>query len=174
MTGQAPSQPVRVLGIDPGTAIVGWAVADGRPGGRPVAVAYGCIRTSKDHDTADRLREIADDLAGIIAQYRPTEIAIEKLFYFRNQTTIIDVAQARGAILLSAAQHGLVIGEYTPLQVKQALSGYGRATKAQMQDLTARVFGLAAVPQPDDAADALAIAFCHLNSRILAGMSKNR
>ncbi len=167
MSRKGMVQPVRILGIDPGTAIVGWAVIDDAGGGRVAHVAHGCITTHKDRTDAERLVEIAQDLCDLIAQYRPQEVGIEQLFYFKNQKTIITVAQARGVALLAAQQHGLVIGEYTPLQIKQAVTGNGRADKRQVQEMVVRIYGLKSIPQPDDAADALAVAFCHSASRVM-------
>jgi crossover junction endodeoxyribonuclease RuvC len=154
---------IRILGIDPGTATTGWAIIEG--GKNPAAIAYGCIETKPDHSDADRLREIAEDLEKICRKYQPDEAAVEKLFFFKNQKTIISVAQGRGVILLTLAQNIRTIAEYTPLQIKQALTGYGRAEKQQIQEMVRVIFKLSAIPKPDDAADALAIAFCHMSSR---------
>jgi crossover junction endodeoxyribonuclease RuvC len=129
------------------------------------AIAYGHISTSPKKTPATRLAEIARDLSEIIQHYHPEEASIEELFFFKNHTTVIPVAQARGAILLTLEQHSLSTYEYTPLQVKQALTGYGRADKTQVQLMVKSLFKLAEVPRPDDTADALAIALCHLNSR---------
>ncbi len=158
---------VRILGIDPGTAIVGWAIIDDYGGGRVKHVAHGCIETESTKSDADRLGEIARDFEQIVATYAPAEMGIEQLFYFKNQKTIITVAQARGVLLLCAERAHLAIGEYTPLQVKQAVAGNGRAEKAQVQAMVKTIFHLDAVPRPDDAADALAVAFCHSASRVM-------
>ncbi len=162
---------VRVLGIDPGTAIVGWAIIDEIDGAQ-ISVAHGQITTSKEMSDADRLVEIADDLSSIIAKYRPAESAVEKLFFFKNQKTIITVAQARGVVLQILRTSGLLVAEYTPLQIKQAVTGYGRAEKAQVQEMVRQILGLAQIPKPDDVADALAVALCHLSSRRIAQMTK--
>jgi len=157
----------RILGIDPGTAIVGWAIIDDCGSGRVVHIAHGCIRTDKTLTDAQRLAEITQDLAQIIATHKPDEVGIEKLFYFKNQKTVIAVAQARGVLLLGVQRAGLVIGEYTPLQIKQSVAGNGRAQKRQVQEMVQKIFRLDAIPQPDDAADALAVAFCHSASRCM-------
>ena len=158
---------MRILGIDPGTATVGWAVIE--QSGRDIkAIDYGHISTPANTPLAGRLIEIVADLREIIAAHRPDEASIEELFFFKNQKTVIPVAQARGAILLTLADTGLLVAEYTPLQVKQALTGYGRADKTQVQLMVKSIFGLSEIPKPDDAADALAIALCHHNSRKMA------
>lgn len=155
---------VRVLGIDPGTAIVGWAVVD-EIGGEHILVAHGQITTDKSWEDADRLVEIAIDLRAIIDEYQPTECAVEKLFFFRNKTTVITVAQARGVVLQVARAQKLLIAEYTPLQIKQAVTGYGRAEKSQVQEMVKQILNLTNIPEPDDVADAVAVALCHLASR---------
>ncbi len=155
---------LRVLGIDPGTAIVGWAVLEENEG-KMKAIAYGHISTHKDSPTASRLLEISSDLEKIIKKYKPQESAVEDLFFFKNATTVIKVSQARGVILLTLEKLSVIIKEYTPLQVKQAITGYGRAEKSQMQLMTKNILKLKEIPKPDDTADAIAIALCHLNSR---------
>ncbi|HEX8974080.1 MAG TPA: crossover junction endodeoxyribonuclease RuvC [Patescibacteria group bacterium] len=158
------SEPLRVLGVDPGTAIVGWAVLEER-NGKPAAIAYGHISTSPKNTTTERLLEVAEDLDQIIKKHNPHEAAVEDLFFFKNVTTAMKVSQARGAILLTLEKNCVSIFEYTPLQVKQALTGYGRAEKKQIQIMTQKILGLKSIPKPDDTADAIAIALCHLNSR---------
>ncbi len=153
-------RPVRILGIDPGTAIVGWGVIDA-DGSQIHHVAHGCITTPKESADAQRLEEIARDLAVIIAEYTPQLAAVERIFYAKNQTTVIGVAQARGVILAELARANIAIGEYSPPQVKQAVTGHGRADKKQVQEMVRALCGLARYPQPDDAADALAVAICH-------------
>ena len=155
---------VRVLGIDPGTATTGWAIVTEKDCNF-VPVAYGHISTEKTETDDARILEISNDLKEIIAKHSPTEAAIEELFFFKNKKTVIQVAQARGAILLTLKQNNVKVCGYTPLQVKQALTGYGRADKNQMQEMTKNIMKLARLPKPDDTADALAIAICHLNSR---------
>ena len=151
---------MKILGIDPGTATVGWGIIE-EVNGKPRAVAYGHIATDKKLPIAERLQEIRSDLTTLIKQYKPDRAAVEELFFFNNQKTIITVAEARGIILLTLADFSLKIAEYTPLEVKQSLTNYGRADKTQMQEMTMRLLGLKEIPRPDDAADALAIALCH-------------
>lgn len=158
------SPTLRILGVDPGTATVGWGIVEQKDG-RLVSIAHGHISTSPKDTNATRLKEIAHDLAKIIESYHPDEAAIEKLFYFKNQKTIIEVAQARGVLLLTLAQKIPIIAEYTPLQIKQSLTGYGRAEKHQVQQMVKSVLSLKEIPKPDDTADALAIAICHIHSR---------
>lgn len=155
---------MRILGIDPGTALIGWGVIDyGR--GTPTAVAYGHISTPAKTELADRLLTIADDLSEIIGRYAPDEAAVEELFFSNNAKTAMSVAQARGAIVLTLRRNGLVAHGYTPNQVKQALTSYGRADKKQMQMMVANILKLPEIPKPDDTADALAVAVCHSFSR---------
>jgi crossover junction endodeoxyribonuclease RuvC len=157
---------VRILGIDPGTAIVGWGVIDHDPQKLSnKVVAYGHIETLSTLSDATRLAEIVSGITDLINTYKPHEAGLETLFYFKNAKTIITVAQARGVILHTCFSHKLVIGEYTPLQIKQSLTGYGRANKSQMQEMIRNVLKLKKVPTPDDTADALAVALCHSNSR---------
>jgi crossover junction endodeoxyribonuclease RuvC len=155
---------MKILGIDPGTATVGWGVIEVQ-GGKTTSVAYGHISTSKDLAPEKRLAEIASDLETIIKQYQPEEAAVEELFFFKNQKTIISVAQARGVILLTLENFCVNISGYTPLEVKQALTNYGRAEKTQIQLMVQAILKLPAIPQPDDTADALAIALCHASRR---------
>lgn len=157
---------MRILGIDPGTATTGWAVLK-QDKGKITPLGYGCITTSKNKTDEERLLEIAHDLAKIIKKYQPSEAAIENLFFFKNQKTVITVAQSRGAILLTLAQFDVKVCGYTPLEVKQAITGYGRAEKKQVQEMTKNILRLKTIPKPDDCADAIAIAICHINSRSL-------
>ena len=154
---------MRVLGIDPGYAIVGWGVVE-YMGNRFAPVGYGAVITEKDTPFEQRLIEIYDGVLDMCKRYQPEALSIEKLYYQHNQTTVIGVAEARGVILLAAAKCGVPIYEYTPMQVKQAVVGYGLADKKQVMDMTKRLLKLKAVPRPDDAADALAIALCHARS----------
>lgn len=163
------TQPYRILGIDPGTAIIGWGIIDVYDStSTPQTIAYGHISTHKDQPDWERLCDIAQDLTHIIDRYTPHVAAIEELFYFKNQKTVITVAQARGVIVEKCASHNLEIASYTPLQIKQSLTGYGRADKKQMQDMVTKTLQLPAIPQPDDTADALAVAICHKNSYLFA------
>ncbi|MBR2463854.1 MAG: crossover junction endodeoxyribonuclease RuvC [Clostridia bacterium] len=152
-----------ILGIDPGLAIVGWGVVEYRAGKfRPLG--YGAIRTPAGVRTEERLAGIYRDLNTIIDHFHPEEMAVEELFFNTNITTGIRVAEARGIVLLCGEQKGLRISEYTPLQVKQAVVGYGRAEKKQVMAMVTSLLGLKETPKPDDTADALAIAVCHAHS----------
>jgi crossover junction endodeoxyribonuclease RuvC len=157
---------LRVIGLDPGTATTGWAILEENEG-KITTVAYGHISTDKSGSEEARLLEIAKDIKKILLKFQPSEAAIENLFFFKNQKTIISVAQSRGALLLTLSQNNVSISSYTPLQVKQALTGYGRADKNQMQEMTKSILKLKCIPKPDDTADAIAIALCHLHSRKL-------
>lgn len=151
---------MRILGIDPGLATVGWGVID-YVKGKAKVVAYGTVLTSKDDKLPDRLKVIEQDVKTIITKFQPDEVALEELFFNNNVTTAINVAQARGVILLTVVKECGKLFEYTPLQIKQALTGYGRAEKHQIQEMTKLMLGLDKIPRPDDAADALAIALTH-------------
>ena len=152
-----------ILGIDPGYAIVGYGVLDYEKL-RFRVIAFGAVTTDADMPFPARLKTIYEDLGFLFDRYRPQAMAIEKLFFNTNQKTAIDVAQARGVILIAAAQRNVPIYEYTPLQVKQSVVGYGRAEKKQVQEMTRQLLNLNAVPKPDDTADALAMAICHAHS----------
>ncbi len=152
-----------ILGIDPGLAIVGWGVLE-YSGNRFRTVAYGAIRTPAGMETPKRLLSIHRDMEDLIKKYRPEHMAIEELFFNTNITTGIRVAEARGVILAVAENLGVNIAEYTPLQVKQAVVGYGRAEKRQVIEMVTRILALPEPPKPDDTADALAIAICHAHS----------
>jgi len=158
------NKKVRILGIDPGTALTGWGVVEEEKG-EPIVVAYGCIETPKTHSDVKRLEEIAHDLRDILSTYKPNEVAVEDLFFFKNLKTAIKVAQARGIMLLIPTENKIPVFEYTPLQIKQALTGYGRAEKKQVQVMVQVILKLKKIPQPDDAADALAVALCRQQSR---------
>ena len=151
---------MRILGIDPGYAIVGYGVVEGG-GGAYRPVEYGAITTQAGEDFPARLREIYEGMVELLALHRPQAAAVEKLYFTNNKTTGIGVAEARGVILLALSQAGVPLYEYTPMQVKQAVTGYGRALKPQVQEMTRRLLKLKAVPKPDDTADALALALCH-------------
>ena len=154
---------MRILGIDPGYAIVGYGVIEAA-GGRYRPVEYGAITTPAGQDFGQRLVEIYQGMGEILTRLKPEAAAVEKLYFTNNKTTGIGVAQARGVILMTAAKLGVHIFEYTPSQVKQAVVGYGKAEKRQVMDMTKRILHLSAVPKPDDAADAVAIALCHARS----------
>ncbi len=149
-----------ILGIDPGIAIVGYGVIE-YIGNRYRTIDYGSILTPAHTPDAERLSSIYTQLRQIIYKNKPEVCAIEKLFYNNNAKTVISVAQGRGVSMLAAYNEGLKVYEYTPLQIKQALTGYGRADKKQMQQMTKMILGLDKVPKPDDTADALAVAICH-------------
>ena len=152
-----------ILGIDPGYAIVGFGLIDAVRGKYRLA-ACGAINTPAGVRLPARLWQIATDLEELIGQFHPDVMAIEELFFNQNVTTGIGVAQARGVILMTAEKLGLPVCEYNPSQVKQAVVGYGKAEKRQVMDMTRRLLNLNAVPKPDDAADAVAIALCHARS----------
>jgi len=154
---------VVILGIDPGLAIVGWGIVEYKST-RFRTVAYGSVQTPAGMRTEERLKLIYEGICELIKKYRPDAMAIEELFFNTNVTTGIRVAEARGVILLAARQAGLEIQEYTPLQVKQAVVGYGRAEKKQVITMVTMLLGLTKPPKPDDTADALAIAICHAHS----------
>lgn len=151
---------MRILGIDPGTGILGFGVIDVIKG-KPLLVDAGVIRTPVKEQDSVRLLTIYEELTGIIKESRPTDMAVEKLFFAQNVTTAMTVAQARGVVLLCGMQAKLTLAEYTPLQIKQALTGYGRAEKKQIQEMVRVILGLKDTPKPDDAADALAAAITH-------------
>ncbi|HSW37735.1 MAG TPA: crossover junction endodeoxyribonuclease RuvC [Candidatus Saccharimonadales bacterium] len=151
---------MRILGIDPGTGILGFGVIEANKG-KAQLVDAGVIRTPVKEDDAVRLQTIFEELTDIIVQTKPTEMAVEKLFFAQNVTTAMTVAQARGVVLLCGKQAGLNIAEYTPLQIKQALTGYGRAEKHQIQEMVRVILQLKSIPKPDDCADALAAAITH-------------
>lgn len=152
-----------ILGIDPGLAIVGWGILDFQ-NSRFRTVAYGSIQTPAGMETSRRLLGIYRELNGIIEKYHPEQMAIEELFFTKNITTGIRVAEARGVVLLCGEEAGIPLSEYTPMQVKQAVAGYGLADKNQVIQMVTRILNLPAPPKPDDTADALAIAICHAHS----------
>ncbi len=151
---------MRIVGIDPGYAIVGYGAVDFNGHAfRPVA--FGAVLTSAHTPFTERLLQIDAELADFLRKAKPDALAIEKLYFNSNKTTAIDVAQARGVVLLAAARQNIPIFEYTPMQVKLSVVGYGKAEKAQVMEMTRLILGLDKVPRPDDTADALAIAICH-------------
>ena len=153
----------RIISIDCGTAIVGWAILE-RVGGQLNYIDSGAILTSKSDDMSLRLKKIFEDLQELVVQYGPQAMAIEDLFYFKNQKTVISVSQARGVIILSGILKGLKIYNYTPLQVKSAVTGYGRAEKDQVAFMAGKILKLKVVPKLDDITDAIALGICHLNT----------
>lgn len=152
-----------ILGLDPGYAIVGYGVIEYKANKFNV-IDYGAITTSKDNELNDRLLQIYNELCVVLDKYHPQALSIEQLFFNTNATTAIGVAEARGICILAAKQRGMDIAEYTPLQVKQSVTGYGKAIKQQVQEMTRMLLNLRAVPKPDDTADALAVAICHAHS----------
>lgn len=151
---------MRIIGIDPGTGILGFGVIDAQPG-TSIMVTAGVVRTPAHTPLPERLEEIFVGLTEIITETNPQVMVIEKLFFSQNVTTAISVSHARGVAMLTGRQAGLTIEEYTPLQIKQTLTGYGRADKKQMQEMVRLQLGLKSIPKPDDAADALAAAITH-------------
>lgn len=149
-----------IIGIDPGYAIVGYGILK-YENNRFSILDFGAVTTDAGTDFPKRLKIIHEDLSYIFEKYKPEAMSIEKLFFNTNKKTAVDVAQARGVILVTACEHNCPIYEYTPLQVKQSVVGYGRAEKKQVQEMTRQMLGLNAVPKPDDTADALAMAICH-------------
>ncbi|MBO4941290.1 MAG: crossover junction endodeoxyribonuclease RuvC [Clostridia bacterium] len=154
---------MRIIGIDPGYAIVGVGCID-YEGNKFKVVEYGAITTKAGEDMFDRLKKIYDEAVDLITRTKPDAVAIEELFFQNNQKTAINVAQARGVLVLAAKNLGVPVFEYTPLQVKQAVVGYGRAEKKQVQQMTKAILNLSEVPKPDDTADALALAVCHAHT----------
>lgn len=159
-----------ILGIDPGYAIIGYGIIDTSKS--DMVVDYGAITTPKEDSLPIRLEAIESSLKFLFDKFKPDVVAIEELFYFKNQKTVIQVAQARGVIMLACQKYCGNIYEYTPLQIKQALTGQGRAEKAQVQYMVKAILGLNSIPKPDDAADALAVAICH--SQTSSVLNKNK
>jgi len=153
-----------VIGIDPGTAITGYGLIEGSKNGDLTWLSHGVITTASDWDEPQRLLHLYRSLLAIIKDSKPNCCAVEKLFFQKNVKTALNVGQGRGAALIAVAEAGLVIGEYTPLAIKQAVVGYGKADKKQVQQMVKLLLNLKDIPKPDDAADALAVAICHLHS----------
>ncbi len=151
-----------VVGFDPGTARLGFGVVTGDDDAEPLD--YGVIETAASAPMPERLKQLYEGVGEILQKYRPGVCAIEQLFFSRNVTTALSVGQARGIVMLAAAQANVPVAEYTPAEVKQAVSGYGKADKTQMQEMVRLILRLQEVPYPDDAADALAVALCHLQT----------
>lgn len=154
---------MKILGIDPGMAIVGYSVVE-YGGNTPVLLHSGSVQTSKDKKEPARLLEIWEDMNVIIDKYKPDVCAIEKLFFFRNQTTVMPVAHARGVILAVLEKHNVPVFEYTPMEVKQVLTGYGRADKKEVEQMVKLSLGVDKLPKLDDTVDSIAIAICHTRS----------
>jgi crossover junction endodeoxyribonuclease RuvC len=164
---------MRVLGIDPGTATTGYGVIE-EQAGRLTLVGYGTIRTASDLPMPRRLLALHGELIELLALHAPETAAVESLFFQKNVRTALTVGQARGAVLLALAERGVPVSEYTPLEVKQAVTGYGGAEKRQVQSMVRALLKLAEPPRPDDAADALAVAICHAHSQKIARLEEAR
>lgn len=156
-----------VLGLDPGLAITGYGFVEG-DGDNLRALSYGVLRTSSHLPLAERLLQLHEGLSELLVRYRPDVVALEELFFSTNARTAITVGEARGVLLFTMAEASLKVVEYTPLQVKQAITGYGQADKAQVQQMVRLLLHLAEIPRPDDAADALAVSICHHHSARMA------
>lgn len=152
-----------ILGIDPGTATTGYGVIK-RIKQHLQVLGYGCIITDPKLSTAERLKRINKELTTLIKKYKPNTVAVEDIFFFKNLKTVVKVSQARGVIMMTACKRGISIAEYTPLQIKLAITSYGRADKSQVQYMVKALLNLTEIPRPDDAADALAVAICHANT----------
>jgi crossover junction endodeoxyribonuclease RuvC len=161
---------MRVLGIDPGTAITGYGVVE-EVNGELKAQAFGVIRTEAGQPLPARLQSIYKEVKELATEWEPAGAAVEELFFSKNVRTAMSVGQARGVALLALADAGMDVAEYTPLVIKQAVTGYGSADKAQVQEMVRLLLGLKETPRPDDAADALAVAICHLHSARLTALS---
>jgi crossover junction endodeoxyribonuclease RuvC len=158
------SEPLVILGIDPGLANTGWGVIE-QVGSRRRALAYGCVTTTPDDNIATRLKQIHDGVAEVIERYRPSELGIEVVYFGSNAKSALATGQARGAALVAVATRGLVVGEYSPTRVKQVTVGEGHAEKQQVQYMVKALLALDHTPTPDHAADALAVALCHAQLR---------
>lgn len=155
---------MRVIGIDVGFAICGWSIVDKTENGDLKLIDYGVIETKSTEEISNRLMQVYLALCELVERYSPDSMSVEDLFFFKNEKTIIKVGMVRGVILLAGEKNKLPIYNYTPLQVKTAVTGYGRAEKAQVQKMVKIIFKLKDIPKPDDAADAVAVGVCHLNS----------
>jgi crossover junction endodeoxyribonuclease RuvC len=165
---------MKILGIDPGIALTGFGLVE-KSGTRIKAGGYGHISTESGTPVASRLKILYDDMVSIIVEYKPDVVVVEELFFNKNAKTAIIAAQARGVIILAAVNNGVDVAEYTPLQVKQAVIGYGRASKQQVQYMVKELLCLKETPKPDDTSDALAIAICHAHSvDVLRSLNKER
>ncbi|MFC2061962.1 crossover junction endodeoxyribonuclease RuvC [Elusimicrobiota bacterium] len=165
---------MRILGIDPGLAKLGWGIIDTSEGKETVLVEYGCVSTRSSVPVSDRLGHIYEQICELIKKFEPQEVAIERLFFSSNTKTAMDVAQAKGSVLVALNHSGIRIYEYTPLQIKQALVGYGRATKDQVQFMVKNFLNMKEVPEPDHAADGLAAAICHNSHRKMNEIKEKR
>ena len=160
MTGTGAGGRV-ILGLDPGLGTTGYGCLERLGPRRMRLLGAGVIRTRPGRADADRLVTLHDDLEAVLDRYRPDDVAVEKIYFKKNITTGIQVSQARGVLLLALGRRGLDVGEYSPVEIKSSVAGYGNAGKGQIQEMVRRILGLEEVPRPDDAADALAVALCH-------------
>ncbi|SDZ15864.1 Holliday junction endonuclease RuvC [Proteiniborus ethanoligenes] len=160
-----------IFGVDPGIAIVGYGVLEYK-GNKFNVIDYGAIQTSNEYTFPERLKIVYDELTELLDKYKPDALAIEELFFNKNAKTAIIIGQARGAQILAAVNKGIEVYEYTPLQVKQGVVGYGRADKRQIQEMVKILLNLEKIPKPDDVADALAVAICHAHSGNFSDMFK--
>ncbi len=163
---------MRVLGLDPGLALTGYGVIQELSSGELCLLEYGVIATAADLPTAERLLEIARQFDILLQRHTPDVVAIEELFFARNVTTALVVGEARGVLILGAARAGVPVVEYRPMEIKQAVAGYGKAPKTQVQEMVRMLLNLDHIPQPDDAADGVAVAVCHIHHRRLATLLK--
>jgi len=154
-----------VIGLDPGSAITGFGILEERADHSLEVIDYGVLRTGPELSTAERLQSIYEQLNNLLVLHHPDSGAVENLFFQRNVSTAITVGQARGVLLLALSQAGIPVAEYNPMEIKQAVAGYGKADKKQVQQMVKMLLGLKEIPRPDDAADALAVAICHIHSR---------
>lgn len=161
---------MRVLGLDPGLALTGYGLIEELPSGELHLIEYGTIVTQAGLPTAERLLDIAGQFDALLKRLTPDVVAVEELFFARNVTTALVVGEARGVLILGAARAGLPIAEYRPVEIKQAIAGYGKASKTQVQEMVRMLLNLDHIPQPDDAADGVAVAVCHIHSYRLAGL----
>jgi len=164
---------VRIIGIDPGIATTGYGLVES-DGQKSIMLTFGCVTTSANLTTPERLEQVYQGLAEVVEKYRPDVMAVEKLFFAKNCKSVMQVGEARGVVLLAGRLAKLPIFEYTPLQIKQAVVGYGRAEKSQVQQMVKVLLGLPMIPRPDDAADALAIALCHAHTGSTAAAISRR
>lgn len=152
---------MRILGIDPGIGIVGFGVIDVTVRGAYENPEWGVITTSKDKSHGARLQEVYEDLSAVLERFQPDVVSVEQIFFFKNMKTMVPVTQARGVILLAVELQGIPYAEYTPMQVKQAITGAGKAKKQEVQEMVTQILSLDKIPRPDDAADGLGLAICH-------------
>jgi len=151
---------MKILGVDPGTARLGWGIVIDKAGQQEVG-QYGCLQTKKSQSQPERLAQLFDNFTQLLIKHKPDVVAVEDIFFFKNKKTVIQVSQARGVILLACQKQNLLVFSYSPPQVKMAVTGYGRADKNQVQQMTKAILKLKSIPQPDDTADALAVALTH-------------